>query len=454
MTAWRATSFETRLKVLLSEGSSTSARQTLYALGRRYIVDLMDPAPLCQCRFSRFVRSWHRCPSFSKAPAAHLEFLTDLVRKNQYDVLLPTHEQVYLLSRFRDRLSRHVGLAVPEFGALKRMQSKAEFVRVMEEMGLPIPPTTIVRSAKQLRRKWDFPCYLKLAHSTAGNGVRLVRDPEHLRQVVDEFTRAGLLDENTEVVVQQPAEGTLSVVQAVFQHGELLGAHCAEALRIGIGGGLMARVSASHPVVVEQVRRLGRYLGWHGAIFLEYFYDATTREPRYIEANPRIGETVNAILSGLNLCEMLVSVSLGGKVIPAGPSKVGVRSHCGFLLLLAAGLEGANRRDLAKELWRAWTRRDYYENSRNEITRPGEDWQSLIPAMAVSVQLFASPRAAHRIVNKTVDNYCLSEAAVRKILALPNDCAGEEPIAPPRSSALAGAQATGGPVQRDQGRPC
>ena len=52
------------IRVLLSEGSSLSARHTISALGRRgYILDICDPNPLCLGRFSKFVRSFYRSPA-------------------------------------------------------------------------------------------------------------------------------------------------------------------------------------------------------------------------------------------------------------------------------------------------------------------------------------------------------------------------------------------------------
>ena len=95
-----------RPRILLTEGASLSARQTLYPLGGRYEIDVMDPDPFCQCRFSSLVRRFFRSPSFSDEPAEFLRFLLQLNRKRRYDVVLPTHEQGYLLSRFRDALRR------------------------------------------------------------------------------------------------------------------------------------------------------------------------------------------------------------------------------------------------------------------------------------------------------------------------------------------------------------
>jgi predicted ATP-grasp superfamily ATP-dependent carboligase len=407
------------LKVLLTEGSSLSARHTLYALRSGHTIDILDPNPLCQGRFSRFVRRWCRCPSFSREPEAYLALLADRLRAERYDVLFPTHDQVFLLARFRDVLRPHVGLALPAFSALARLQSKASFCRLLDELGLPQPPSTVVRSRGELERAARPPCYVKLDFSTAGSGVRYVRDRDELRRAADEFQAAGLLDDQAELVVQQPALGVQSTVQAVFQHGQLVGAHCFEARAIGVGGMSMARTSAWHPSAIEHVRTLGRHLDWHGAMFLDYFFDADSGQPQYIEANPRIGETVNALLCGLNLCELLLDVSLDRDVAPAGPTRAGVRTHSGYMILMQRAMEGANRRELLREMARSWRRRDVYADSQDELTRPRDDWWSVVPAKFISTQLLASPAAARRIVRKTVEGYSLPESAVRTMRELP-----------------------------------
>ena len=120
-----------RLKILFTEGASLSARQSIYALGRQHTIDILDPNPLCQCRFSTHVRHWIRSPHFARQPEEFLRFLATQLRRHNYDILFPTHEQVYLLSRFRDVVGRSVGLALPTFEAMDQMQIKAHFTRIL-----------------------------------------------------------------------------------------------------------------------------------------------------------------------------------------------------------------------------------------------------------------------------------------------------------------------------------
>ena len=46
----------------------------------RHTIDILDPSALCQCRFSRFVRRWYRCPSFATDPCGYLAFLGERLR--------------------------------------------------------------------------------------------------------------------------------------------------------------------------------------------------------------------------------------------------------------------------------------------------------------------------------------------------------------------------------------
>src|SRR5690606_8647989 len=134
-----------------------------------------------------------------------------------------------------------------------------------------------------------------------------------------------------------------------FSNGEAVGIHMFEARRLGVGGMSTARVSACHDIVREQVVRLGRELKWHGAFFLDYFYDHQTGRPEYIEANPRIGETVNAWRSGTNLAELLIRVSRGENPPELPPGRAGVRTHNGLMILMSMAYDGATRSALLRE---------------------------------------------------------------------------------------------------------
>src|SRR6185312_7855721 len=68
------------LRVLVSEGSSTSGRQAITILGLAgHRVEICDPSPWCLGRYSHFVKRFHRCPALRDDPKGYLAFIESLV---------------------------------------------------------------------------------------------------------------------------------------------------------------------------------------------------------------------------------------------------------------------------------------------------------------------------------------------------------------------------------------
>jgi hypothetical protein len=245
-----------------------------------------------------------------------------------------------------------------------------------------------------------------------------IHTPAELGQRLDNLRRRDHFGPNRELLVQQPGRGVQSTVQAVFNHGVIVGIHSFEARRLGVGGMSTARTSADHPLVRDHVEQLGRHLRWHGALFIDYFYDRECGRPEYIEANPRIGETVNALLSGVNLPQLLVDVSRGQSPPRAPLGKVGVRSQSFMMILMSMALAGESRGALIREIWEHAAGRGIYENSEDELTRPREDRLSRLPRFWITTQLLAWPGLAQKIVAKTVENYSLPDSAIETIKRL------------------------------------
>src|ERR1700738_1095745 len=114
------------LRVLVSEGSSTSGREAITILGLSgHHVEVCDPSSWCLARYSRFVRKFHHCPGLRSDPAGFLAFAEKLLSVQHFDVLLPAHEQGFLFARVRERLEARVGLALPGFESYRAAHSKA-----------------------------------------------------------------------------------------------------------------------------------------------------------------------------------------------------------------------------------------------------------------------------------------------------------------------------------------
>jgi predicted ATP-grasp superfamily ATP-dependent carboligase len=300
------------LRILLSEGSSLSARQTITALSQcGYILDVCDPNPLCISRFSRFVRHYYRCPAVRTDPLSYLEFVFNHLTQERYDVLLPVHEQSFLFAKMRARLPAGVRVALANFDAFLQVQGKVAFARLMDQLSLPQPLTHIIRTQAKLETIDQFPCYIKTDYSTAGQGVWRVTNITERDKVALELANSGLRNGTREIVVQAEVPGALCQTQAVFAHGHLLAFHCTQTRGVSVGGGHAARTGVDHPLVRENLVTIGQALEWHGPLAFDYIFDDAIGHPSYIECNPRLVEPMNATLSGVNLADLTVRVALG-----------------------------------------------------------------------------------------------------------------------------------------------
>jgi predicted ATP-grasp superfamily ATP-dependent carboligase len=410
-----------RAKVLLSEGSSTSAREALYALGPLYTIDILDPSPLCQGRFSRYVRRWHRCPSYSKDPLEYLRYLVGLLRREKYDVFFPTHEQAYLIARVQELLRPYVGITTPSFAAVDSVQDKAKFAKLCDELAIPQPATKIVRTRTELEEAFHPPQFIKPAHGTAGQGVTLVRQESELRAACDRLAADGLLDGQHDILVQEAVPGPQEDIGVIFRDGRMLTYYGARTLKCGVGGSPMARSSIRRQEAADHIARLGSHLNWSGPIGLGYILDERDDQPKFIDGNPRIGETFHGLLAGVNGPDLCVRIALGEQLQPVPAGKEGVRTYPGMINFISSAIESKSRTEILREAVQQWKRRGIYEQGENGIMRPREDWLSVIPTAAVTALLLAYPAAAERLVAKTVENYSLPGNAAQEIRDLPWD---------------------------------
>ena len=225
---------KSRRRILLSEGSSLSARQAITTLGiAGHEIEVCDPASISIGRFSRFVRRFHRCPGLGRDPVGYLDFLLDLLAREKFDVLLPTHEQGYLLAKVAGRLAPLTGIALPAFEDYVAAHGKAGFSRLLAEQRLPQPHTEIVTSAAELRRTTILPAVVKTSIGTASRGVRFLRNSADLEQVAATLEQEG--EFGAEVIVQAIAKGALERAQAVFCHRPSCRRPCLPADRRGRG---------------------------------------------------------------------------------------------------------------------------------------------------------------------------------------------------------------------------
>ncbi|GEC57405.1 putative ATP-grasp superfamily ATP-dependent carboligase [Bradyrhizobium japonicum] len=403
-----------QLRVLVSEGSSTSGREAITILGLAgHHVEVCDPSRWCLARYSRFVRKYHHCPPLRSDPAGFLRFVERLLASRHFDVLLPTHEQGFLFARAAAGLASRTGLALPDFASYRAVHSKAGFNRLLDRLGLPQPPTRIVTSAEELREAVRFPSVVKTSVGTASRGVWFVRDTGDLNRALYDLESAD--DFAGEVLAQDLVTGTVEKAQSVFCHGTLVGFHAYRQIAAGVGGGEAIKESVSRPAIRAGLETIGAHLGWHGALSVDVIMPLDSATPLLIDCNPRLVEPMNAFQSGVDLVDLLLRVSRGETPAPLAEGRAGVRTHLAMQALLGSASRDGTRRDLIRECGRIATGEGRYRGSSEELTPVRLDWLSAVPLAMTTALLLASPQIASSLARGGFGAHLLDRSSIRMI---------------------------------------
>jgi predicted ATP-grasp superfamily ATP-dependent carboligase len=401
------------LRVLLSEGSSTSAREAITVLGLAgHIVEVCDPSPVCLGRFSRFVSKFHRCPGLRDDPAGYLSFVETLLAERPFDVLLPIHEQGFAFARAKRRFETRIGLALPVFESYRTAHSKTGFSRLLDRLRLPQPATRIVKSPSELRDAVHFPCVVKSSIGTASRGIWFVRDDNGLMQALQDLGAKDAFADG--VLVQDLVIGATEKAQAIFFRGKLLGFHAYRQIAAGAGGGEAIKQSVRRPGLRADVATIGERLGWHGALSVDIIMQDAGPH-LFIDCNPRLVEPMSAYLAGLDLVDLLLRVSQAKTPAPAPDSREGVRTHLAMQALLGCAARGGTRREIFRECIRVAARGGPYADSVEELTPVRRDWISAVPLATTALTLFANPKLAATLAKKGWGAHLLGAESIRAI---------------------------------------
>jgi hypothetical protein len=402
------------MRVLLSDGTGLTARQSARQLSEAgHQVEVLSPDPVCLCRFTRHVRRVHHVPAYGTDPFGWLDAALSVAIRRRIDVLLPTQEQVAVMSLEAERLcAAGVRTVVPGFTALAQVQDKLAAFTTLIRLGLPQPPASVITSRHDLESFETLPVFVKAPIGTASNGVCQVTTTGQLRQLAAQYDKDGIFAEGG-VLAQHPVSGPLVMVQSVFTHGELIAFHTCQRVREGAGGGASHKRGIDLPSVRGHIEMLGGALGWHGALSADVILGP--EGPQFIDINPRLVEPANAYLSGVDLVGALLEIARTGSAAPQSNGRPGIETHQLLLAVLGTAQHSGRRREIARQLQTALAHWDDYRTSTEELTPLRGDPLTVIPVAIATLATLVRPRAWRHFTSSSVNAYSLTPAAWHKI---------------------------------------
>lgn len=315
-------------------------------------VTVADSIPCLISGASRAVDASLRIASPRHAPAQFAADLASACDQHRFDLILPTCEEVFFLSRYRHRLPAQVRVLTDDFETLRAVHSKWQFLELAQGCGVNVPESALVRSIQEAR-EWaqGAPIVLKPEFSRFGVHVRLYGNG--MPDVAPPLPPLG------NWVAQRHVSGTEYCSYSVADQGRLL-AHSLyrPTWRMHRSSSFYfepARIDAIHAFVARFVRKLD----FTGQVSFDWIRDADGNMS-VLECNPRA-------TSGCHLfaLDAPLPAALGGTLDQCIEPEAATPRMIGAVMLSAGLIDACRRGDL-----RCWSRD--YRHAADVIGVPGD----------------------------------------------------------------------------------
>jgi protein-tyrosine-phosphatase/predicted ATP-grasp superfamily ATP-dependent carboligase len=315
------------MKVLVLDGHSRVALETLQSLGRAGVqVDVAAEGKDCLAMHSRYAARTLQQPSQEKVADFHA-WLRAQDQKRNYALVVPATEASLLGLRQLDEndpLRRKA--VIPSNDALDIALDKEKTWKLAQQLGVPVPASTLFSLTAEIGAVEQFPVVLKPTHSKvmlAGElrtlAVAVVKN-ELERQ---EYLRRWL--PLSPVQQQQYVSGRGVGVELLFNHGKKVWHFAHERVHeYPLSGGASSyRRSIVPPAnMLLDAERLLTALKWHGVAMVEFKMDAIGQY-WLMEINPRLwGSLALSIDAGVDFPKGLLQIACGQQLAAQSQYKI------------------------------------------------------------------------------------------------------------------------------------
>ncbi len=321
------------MSALVTFGRNRMAYTALRSLARRGVkVVVGDSFALSMCFYSRHCHAHFVYPSPFLFPAQFIEALAMKARHHRCQVLIPMHEEGYVIARYRDRLDPLMKVPLPDYEQIMALHNKDRFYALARRLNLPIPETYTVGQMghiEDIAQRIQYPAVVKPRRAHGSFGLSYGHSPEELISSYHRLVaRFGFGPQETPLV-QECVTGVKHSVCMLFNRGELRAQCTFQFLReFPIQGGTaVLRSSVKNERMERIARRVLEHLKWHGIAEAEFTL-TKEGEPVLMEINPRFwGSLYQAVASGVDFPYLLYRMALDGDIDPVLDYPLGVKTR-------------------------------------------------------------------------------------------------------------------------------
>jgi len=269
---------------------------------------------------SRYIARVHWLPAYREDDQAWLHELLHLLRREQFDLVIPIPDTAILpLQHWRRCIEPVCRCSLLNDHAFEVTFSKRKTYDLAVKLGIAVPRQRHVRSFFELQlavEDFGFPVVLKpessftLDNIVSRNKVITLRNGVELAAAADDVHRTD------GVLVQQHFLGAGMGIEVLSKQGEILTAFQHERIHEPLmGGGSSYRKSVPlHAAMLESVRKLMKELNYTGVAMVEFKMNPATGAWVLIEINGRFwGSLPLSVAAGLDFPRFLYDMLCNGR---------------------------------------------------------------------------------------------------------------------------------------------
>jgi len=326
------------MRVLVLDGNQNQAVAAVRSLARAgHHVLVGESDSWSKAGWSRACRGMFQYPAPQVDARRFVSHIATIAGAEPGTFVLPMTEATTLpLSALRDTVLAGGGrIVLPDHSDVLRAFDKDETIRLAASLGIPVPRTVLVSSAKEASRAQSeipFPVVLKPRSSEEFGSASKVRttgrpryavDAQQFRVAYEEMSRTSCA-----VLVQEFVDGDGAGYFALMHHGELRADFAHRRIRDvrPTGSGSAVRISVEPDAEIRKASlALLKALNWHGVAMVEFRHQKG-KPPVFMEVNGRFWHSLPlACYAGVDFPALLARLAEKGDVEPANPGRTGIR---------------------------------------------------------------------------------------------------------------------------------
>lgn len=305
-------------RILVTGSNLFFTARLIHDLGKQGVSVTAADSSWCSAgKWSRAVSRRITLPSLKTDPAGFLAGIREELKRQHYDLLLPTFEEALLLAEYQHELTLLTKVMLPQFQTMYRLHDKRQLHVFCQQLRIPTPPTGTITGSEDLDAVAEdigFPAVLKLPTSNNSVGRMYCKDAQELRRHFDHLV--ALHDSHTADLpfLQKKIDGDLICTLGY----SFRGAKLAEvAYRTGrmfpeAGGTTVHRQSIRHEEIERITDRIITHTKWSGFLGFDFLVERATGIPYLIDANVRANPAIQlGFMSGVDWSRVILDLVAG-----------------------------------------------------------------------------------------------------------------------------------------------